>query len=77
VFRPERFINKQGELVKDDWLLNFGVGKLVTLFAMRGKTMQNSFRKMKRESDLKTPHVPTSNSIEGSPSGEANGHLLS
>ncbi|PSN47977.1 Methyl farnesoate epoxidase [Blattella germanica] len=27
VFRPERFINKQGELIKDDWLLNFGVGK--------------------------------------------------
>ncbi|XP_021941273.1 methyl farnesoate epoxidase-like, partial [Zootermopsis nevadensis] len=27
VFRPERFINEHGELIKDDWLLNFGVGK--------------------------------------------------
>ncbi|XP_069701144.1 methyl farnesoate epoxidase-like isoform X2 [Periplaneta americana] len=27
VFRPERFIDKNGELIKDDWLLNFGVGK--------------------------------------------------
>ncbi|KAJ9576498.1 hypothetical protein L9F63_025608 [Diploptera punctata] len=27
VFRPDRFIDNKGELIKDDWLLNFGVGK--------------------------------------------------
>jgi len=31
MFRPERFIDTHGQLVKDDWLLNFGVGKLITL----------------------------------------------
>lgn len=27
VFRPERFLTREGNLVQDDWLMPFGTGK--------------------------------------------------
>jgi len=44
MFRPERFIDTHGQLVKDDWLLNFGVGKFITLLQLESKAMQNSLK---------------------------------
>jgi methyl farnesoate epoxidase/farnesoate epoxidase len=27
VFRPERFLDSKGKFFKDDWMINFGIGK--------------------------------------------------
>ena len=31
VYRPERFIGANGKYVKDDWMINFGLGKRICL----------------------------------------------
>ncbi|PSN29285.1 hypothetical protein C0J52_28466, partial [Blattella germanica] len=31
VYRPERFIDSEGKFVRDEWMINFGLGKRVCL----------------------------------------------